>query len=146
MEYPDMSVYQALTMARDVGITFATDGYDLILKAAAPPPDNVIDLLAQHKAEVLAMLAAIEYERNENGRAAPRVLSKTVLAEGEPGLEQPCAARRGRVARSGDVLLHFCVECGRFGPYGYDVRLRTGQAGRWYCREHRPKECDEVKP
>jgi hypothetical protein len=34
--------------------------------------------------------------------------------------------------------LHFCVECGRWGTFGYGC---TGDnPGRWYCREHRPEE------
>ncbi len=60
-------------------------------------------------------------------------------ASGEPPFELPFAARRGRVdERSGRWILHFCCECGRWGSYGYDVSLRTGKMGRWYCREHRP--------
>jgi hypothetical protein len=66
--------------------------------------------------------------------------------QGEPALEQPCSARRGRVDELGGVLLHFCAECGRFGPFGYDVRLRRGELGRWYCREHRPQASDEGGP
>jgi hypothetical protein len=77
-------------------------------------------------------------ERQQLART-PISESVTDSAEGEPGLEQPCAARRGRVQEKDGVFLHFCVECGRFGPYGYGVRLRAGQLGRWYCREHRPQ-------
>jgi hypothetical protein len=39
-----------------------------------------------------------------------------------------------------DVFLHFCVDCGRFGSYGYGIHLRSGQLGRWYCREHPPQD------
>ncbi len=108
------------------------------------PPAAVLDLLSQHKADVLAMLAAIAYESNEDKLSALPASSEsaTPLGEDEPGLEHLCAARRGRVQASDGVLLHFCVECGRFAPYGYGVRLRTGQLGRWYCREHRPQEHD----
>jgi hypothetical protein len=60
------------------------------------------------------------------------------IADGEPGLEQPCAARRGRVQVLDGAFLHFCVECGRFAAFGCGVRLRAGQLGRWYCGEHRP--------
>jgi len=77
-------------------------------------------------------------ERQQLART-PISESVTDSAEGEPGLEQPCAARRGRVQEKDGVFLHFCVECGRFGLFGYGVRLRAGQLGRWYCREHRPR-------
>ena len=60
-------------------------------------------------------------------------------AAGEPDVEQPCAARRGRVVPlDNGAFLHFCCECGRFGAFGYRVRLREGRLGRWYCGEHRP--------
>jgi hypothetical protein len=58
--------------------------------------------------------------------------------EGEPGLDLPCAARRGRVQELDGLFLHFCVECGAYGAFGYDVSLRAGRLGRWYCAEHRP--------
>jgi hypothetical protein len=59
--------------------------------------------------------------------------------EGEPGLEHPCPARRGRVGEEDGVFVHFCAECGRWGAYGYGVNLRAGRLGHWYCAEHRPK-------
>ena len=61
------------------------------------------------------------------------------VAIGEPGLEQPCACRRGRVQVLDGVFLHFCCRCGRFAAFGYGVRLRAGELGRWYCGEHRPE-------
>jgi hypothetical protein len=142
-----MTALEALKAAHAAGITIQIDGDDLVVQAAAQPPSAVIDLLSRHKAEVLAMLAAAEYEKIENQSVAPWASSKTVslFAEGEPGPEQPCTARRGRVEQSGGVLLHFCVECGRFGFYGYGVRLRAGQLGRWYCREHRLEQLGEVR-
>ena len=38
--------------------------------------------------------------------------------------------------RRGPALLHFCVECGAWGAFGYSVT--GGSLGRWYCRDHRP--------
>jgi hypothetical protein len=57
----------------------------------------------------------------------------------EPSFSVPCIARRGRVEERERVLLHFCVECGRWGAFGYGVSLRTGRVGRWYCTAHRPR-------
>jgi hypothetical protein len=141
MEGAHMSAAEAIRVARAAGVHVQIDGDDLVLEASVPPPPAVIDLLSRHKAEVLALLAATEYESNESKLLTPQVQFKEVTqsAEDEPGFEQPCAARRGRVEQSGGALLHFCVECGRFGPYGYDVRLRAVRLGRWYCREHRPQ-------
>jgi hypothetical protein len=56
----------------------------------------------------------------------------------EPSFEMPCLERRGLLERRDGVFLHFCVECGRWGAYGYGA---TGEKpGRWYCHLHRPNE------
>jgi hypothetical protein len=61
-----------------------------------------------------------------------------MLPSGEPPLSEPCAARRGRVEQTNSTTVRFCVVCGRIALFGYGVRLRVGQLGRWYCGEHRP--------
>lgn len=60
-------------------------------------------------------------------------------AAGEPIFELPHRLRRGRVEERGGLLLHFCVECGAWGSFGYGVRVRAGHLGQWYCAEHRPR-------
>jgi hypothetical protein len=60
------------------------------------------------------------------------------MPDGEPGLDHPCAARRGQLQELNGAFLHFCCQCGRFGAFGYGVRLRAGRFGSWYCGEHRP--------
>ena len=98
--------------------------------------EPVVRLLAEYKAEVLAALAPTA---NEVGLLAPPPFGRvTQPAEGEPGLEQPCAARRGRIQEVERAFLHFCVECGAFGAFGYGISIRAGRLGRWYCAEHRP--------
>jgi hypothetical protein len=56
----------------------------------------------------------------------------------EPSYAEPCLERRGRIEQQGQVRLHFCIECGAWGAFGYDVDLCAGRPGRWYCRDHRP--------
>ena len=75
------------------------------------------------------------------GIAATEHLARIVPhSDGEAGLERPCSARRGRVVvLDNGAFLHFCCQCGRFAAFGYGVRLRAGQLGRWYCGEHRPR-------
>jgi hypothetical protein len=122
-----------LRRARDAGLRVESLGNTLLIrgpKRAGP----VVKLLAEHKAEVLSALANIAHEAE---LLAPTPLFGRVTQPVEPGLEQPCASRRGRVQELDGVFLHFCVECGRFGPYGYGVHLRAGQLGRWYCSAHR---------
>jgi hypothetical protein len=41
-------------------------------------------------------------------------------------------------------LQHRCRQCGGPASYGYDVALRDGLLGRWYCRDHRPAESGAV--
>jgi hypothetical protein len=131
-----MSATEAIKVARHAGIELAIDGDNLVLEAPAPPPATVLHLLSRHKAEVVAILAATAHD---NKLLARTPIFDSVSAQEEPGHEQPCASRRGRVQELDGVFLHFCVECGRFGPFGYGVSLRAGQLGRWYCHEHRPQ-------
>jgi hypothetical protein len=51
-----MSAVEALRAAHVAGIQLGVDGKDLVLTASVPPPAAVIDLLAIHKTEVLALL------------------------------------------------------------------------------------------
>ena len=133
-----MDALALLHRAQEAGLRIEPMG-DKLLVRGPKRAEAVVRLLAEHKAEVLTVLAATA---RENKLLAPTPLSERgeQPAEGEPGHDHPCAARRGRLQELNGVFLHFCVECGRFGPYGYGVRLRAGQLGRWYCREHRPQK------
>ena len=51
-----MSAAQALKAARAVGIHLEVDGDDLLLEAPAPPPSAILEVLSQHKAEIVAVL------------------------------------------------------------------------------------------
>jgi hypothetical protein len=51
-----MSAVHALKLARAVGVRVGIDGDALTLDADAAPPSAVLDLLARHKAQVIAML------------------------------------------------------------------------------------------
>jgi len=136
-----MSAIHALKMAREAGVQVRLAGDDLVLEAAKPPSESVIELLSREKAEVKALLAAMAYEREEGSLRKQSVISQSNASpvNREPEIDEPCAARRGRVEEMSGRLLHFCFDCGRFGPYGYGVRLRAGQLGQWFCSEHRPE-------
>lgn len=45
------------------------------------------------------------------------------------------------VGYEGNALVHHC-HCGRWGAFGFDVSLREGKLGKWYCGEHRPDKSD----
>src|SRR5262249_42004819 len=51
-----MSAARALKAARAVGIHLEVDGNDLVLEASAPPPTAILEVLSQHKAEIVAVL------------------------------------------------------------------------------------------
>jgi hypothetical protein len=34
---------------------------------------------------------------------------------------------------------HSCFACGQPARFGFDVRLRQGEGGRWFCAAHRPQ-------
>ena len=122
---------------QEVGLRIEPMGEKLLVRGPKRL-EPMVKLLAKHKAEVLAVLAPTA---NEVGLLAPPPLFGRVTqpTEGEPGLEMPCAARRGRIQEVEGAFLHFCVECGAFGAFGYGVNLRAGRLGRWYCAEHRPR-------
>jgi hypothetical protein len=131
-----VSAALALRAARDAGVILRVDGDDLILEAYGPPPAALLDLFSRNKAEVLALLRATV---DENKPVTPTPSLIDAPPSPEPGLEEPCEARRGRVEEKNGRLLHFCVDCGRFGPFGDGVELRAGRLGRWYCRQHWPQ-------
>ena len=96
--------------------------------------------LADHKAEVLRALSAGASPTAHSDATPPSRESTVPVGNGEPGLRQPCAARRGRVEELPDgSFLHFCAECGAWGSFGYGVNMRAGRPGRWYCAAHRPQ-------
>ena len=51
-----MSAAEALKAARAVGIHLEVDGDDLLLEASARPPTAILEVLSQHKAEIVAVL------------------------------------------------------------------------------------------
>jgi hypothetical protein len=51
-----MSAAEALEAARAVGIRVEIDGGDVVLKALAPPPSALLDLLSRHKAGIVMLL------------------------------------------------------------------------------------------
>ena len=51
-----MNAAKLLQSAREAGLHLQVEGEDLVLEAAAPPPASLIDLLKEHKAEVIGLL------------------------------------------------------------------------------------------
>jgi hypothetical protein len=128
-----------------IGATIRPEGDQLILRAGATPvPAGLVGRIRRAKAELLTALAQADLKKKSGSLGADLVAPPdwfgrfVPLAWDEPSFNEPCAARRGRVGEEGGVLLHFCVECGRWGAFGYGVSLRADRKGRWYCAAHRP--------
>src|SRR5271166_3348965 len=126
-----------LQRARDAGLRVEVAGSKLLIRGPKRA-EPVVQLLAEHKAEVIAVLAKPAYEAGLLS-PSPRFERVAVLAEDEPRLDMPCAGRRGRVQELDRAFLHFCCRCGRFAAFGHGVRLRGDQLGRCYCGENRPR-------
>jgi hypothetical protein len=132
-----MDVLALLHQAKDAGLPLESAG-DKLLVRGPKHAEPVVKLLPEHKAEVLRALAASASPAVRSDAKPPS--RQSTVPVGEPGLRQPCAARRGRVEELPDgSLLHFCTKCGAWGAFGYGVNMRGGRQGRWFCAAHRPQ-------
>lgn len=96
-----MDAVTLLLRAQEAGLRVERAGEKLFVRGPRRA-EGVVKLLAEHKAEVLAALAA-----------TPELARLVPLTDGEEALDQPCAARRGRVQELEGVFLHSCCRCGR---------------------------------
>jgi hypothetical protein len=99
--------------------------------------------VAEAKAEPLAVASTVPQSAPSTDGAQPRVISPATWYEhlASPGLteapfDKACPERRGRIERIDSVFLHFCITCGAWGSFGYDVT--DDRVGLWYCGKHRP--------
>jgi hypothetical protein len=99
--------------------------------------EPLVGLLVGDKADMLPALA--DTVREAELPSPSPWFEHISPADGELGMKQPSAARRGLVEKlSGDLYLHFSAKCGAWGAFGYGVSMRGG-LGRWYCAAHRPR-------
>jgi hypothetical protein len=59
----------------------------------------------------------------------------TVWTNGTTGTDET-ASERG----SSDDRERRCFVCGQPARFGFGVRIRQGEEGRWFCAAHRPQE------
>ena len=127
-----MSAVEALRAARAAGIELKIDGDDLLLEASARPPEDVIDLLSCHKAEIVALLRPAE-----DGWSAEdwQVLfdERAGIAEFDGGLPRPDAEAQAFACCVVEWLNHNpersragrCLGCGD-REYVHDALLPYG--------------------
>jgi len=88
-----VTALETLEAARAAGVTIALDGEHLALEAVAPPPPALINELAQHKAEIVALL-----RRENDGWNAEAWRAyfdeRAGVAEFDGGLPRPQAEER----------------------------------------------------
>ena len=126
-------VAELLARCRTAGLALLVEDDSLHVDFESDPPVDLIEEIRRHKPEVMAALSSAPLETAE-------VIAPACWVTGAAGnsFEMPCSERRGLIERVHGVFLHFCVECGRWGTYGYGA---TGEKpGRWYCHLHRPYE------
>jgi hypothetical protein len=62
LEYPAVTVDDALKLARDCGVRVTLDGNDLALEADAPPPPRLLAVIGRRKWDIVAVLCQREAE------------------------------------------------------------------------------------
>ena len=131
------AIAELLARCRTAGLALLVEGDLLHVDFESEPPVDLIEEIRQHKPEVMAALSSAPLETAEV-IAPARWVSGAAGNSPEASFETPCIERRGLLERRNGIFLHFCVECGRWGTYGYGA---TGEKpGRWYCHLHRPYE------
>ena len=142
-----MSATEALRLAHAAGVHVEIDGDDLVLVAAAPPPPAVIDLLANHKASIVALLRPAE-----NGYSAEdwRTIfdERAGIIEYDGGVPRAWAEALARLdpARPRCDIppkrwVQFIDDCGRFLDGGWATRaavLGWGPLDLFGCDPARP--------
>jgi hypothetical protein len=76
-----MSAADVIRQAAAVGIRIAIQGDGLMLEAGAPPPQAIVELIAQHKAEIIDLFRSSREPFAETRREPPS-LQKLVEANG----------------------------------------------------------------
>ena len=101
------AAHEVLRHLNAIGATIEPTGDRLLLRAGLRPvPADVIRRVKEAKAELLALL-----HHNDPALTATCGFARAVeFAVSEPPLEQPCAARRGRVQELDGAFLLFGVQ------------------------------------
>jgi hypothetical protein len=99
-EWPDVDAQGLLTLARESGITLKVEGDRLMYHPASVVPEDFVQTLRQHKAEVMELLT-----QDTAAAHTPANSSKQVSSEPATSREEAEETAR-RLERYGCVLLH----------------------------------------
>jgi hypothetical protein len=106
-----VSAAEALQAARAAGIQLRIDGDGIVLKASAPPPAPVLNLLSRHKADVVRMLRSDE----DSWSALDSQVffdERAGIAEFDGGLPRPQAEAHAFACCVAEWLNHHPVDSG----------------------------------
>lgn len=78
-----MTAAAAMRRAYDEGVHITCDGENLVLRASNPPAADVIDLLKQHKADIISLLATPRV-----GQDAGRVSERSIVCSIVPDYQE----------------------------------------------------------
>jgi hypothetical protein len=124
--------------ARAAGVGVHVDGDDLVLEAAAQPPPDVLDLLSQHKAGIVALL----HSPTPSLPRTPKRISPL------PCLAEPNALdREGGIAAQPDFVAGLLIAPRRRPPTWADPAALPSpgclctccKGQRWWCEREAPK-------
>lgn len=80
-----MDPQSLLAHARELGATFAlAEGDKLKVRAPVPLPEDLLEELRRHKAQIIALLnGSLEAKAGESNTTSPEVIARSILAENE---------------------------------------------------------------
>ena len=140
-----MTATQALQAAWEAGVSVRVDGVDIVLEAASPPPQQLIDLMRCNKQAVVELLLYGDYQPDDLQGAFEE---RSALVEDGVGVPREWAegfARLDIAQRPCDVPLRrwrrFIDDCGRFLDSGWAARaaaLGWGPLDLFGCDRCRP--------
>lgn len=111
---------------------------EIAARVASENADRTAKAAAKLEQEAVARAAAEAVRKVEE--AAERERNAAARAEAEAARKAKEAAERIGLVRNkpGQPFEHYCMTCGEWGAFGYDVDLLKRQPGRWYCNNHKP--------
>ena len=139
-----MSATGVLKAARAAGIRVAVDGRDLVLEAAAAPPEAILVALRQHKAEIVRLLSGEEGWTAEDWRVYFE--ERAAVRECDGGLGR-AAAERLALEDTVDLWLAChpaaptsdragCAHCGRRERDGDALLPILARGGHTWVHDH----------
>ena len=80
-----MSATEALALVLAAGVRVRTEGDDLLLKASAPPPPAVLDLVSRYKTDIITLLRSPAPEPPRTPKPVPSLRSMAELSTPDCG-------------------------------------------------------------